>query len=275
MLFPCPSPTGRNDAGLFLNERGELCDKYGGLWARHGTMALDALPPGLPAPKISDEERDMLDHEEKMAALCTELQHAMGESGLDLHPEARGVLIEIMNRHCQGHHSIRGRPHHGATDVEMRAALRHVAGENGHDADAPDLEEFVKFLRQRGLDEEAIREALQIVQGSGEASDKFPVSGVLGGALSGHHREAGESTYQKHGVRHHGHHGAIDAAKEAASRIGTVYGPAAAGRRLTKAERQQIAADARTEGERMRSLESRFPEIAANLSRIKTTTGRV
>jgi hypothetical protein len=46
-MFPCPSPRGTNNAGLFLNKAGELVDRRGGLWGRPGTMALDELPESL------------------------------------------------------------------------------------------------------------------------------------------------------------------------------------------------------------------------------------
>ena len=87
-----------------------------------------------------------------------------------------------------------------------------------------------------------MKEALRII-GGGETSDAFPVSGVLGGALSGRSRDIGESAYQKHGITHHGHHGALDAqrradALDAARRIGFVAGPAPAGRRMSKRERK-------------------------------------
>ena len=44
-MFPCPSPKGTNDAKLYLNERGELLDRWGRLWGRRQMLAFDALPP--------------------------------------------------------------------------------------------------------------------------------------------------------------------------------------------------------------------------------------
>jgi hypothetical protein len=110
--------------------------------------------------------------------------------------------------------------------------------------------------------EEDVKEALKIVTGSGDVEDRFPVSGVLGGAWSGRSRDIGESVYQKHGVTHHSHHGALDAqrradALDAVRRVGFVAGPAPAGRRLTKQERKQIAFDAQAAASGFSSMTKR------------------
>jgi hypothetical protein len=243
-LFDCPSPKGTNHAGLYLNSAGYLFDRNGGYWGKSQIkkMALD-------------EEPGHGEVAEALLKLRVDLEECISESHLDLHPEAKAAILKCLDRHVRpGQHQKRGMgpgyyKGHGATDdtIEERAALRRVSSENGHDADAHDLESFVKFLRQRGLDEEAIREAIAIVQGSGETADAFPVSGVLGGALSGQHRDIGESVYQKHGVTHHSHHGTLDAqrradALDAVRRVGFVAGAEPAGRRLTRQERRAIAA---------------------------------
>jgi hypothetical protein len=107
------------------------------------------------------------------------------------------------------------------------------------------------------------------------ARDEDPDT-VLGGALSGRSRDVGESVFQKHGVTHHSHHGAIDAAREAASRIGFVSGPAPAGRRLTKQERKQIAFDAQAAASGFCSMAKQFgQEFANNVARCGGKLGRV
>jgi hypothetical protein len=272
MLFDCPSPKGSNRAQLYLNSAGFLFDRNGGYWGKSQIvkmkMAMDQGEPG---------------HGETAEALLklrNDIEECISEANLDLHPEARAEILKCLDRHVKpSMHQKRGMgPNyykgHGATDdtIEERVALRHVSGENGHDESAPDLEAFVKFLRQRGLDEEAIRAAIEIVQGSGDVEDRFPVSGVLGGQLSGRSRDIGESVFQKHGITHHSHHGAIDAgvdaARKAAARVGFVVGERASpGRRLTKKERQQIALDARAE----KSFFERHPE----LERLHKPLGRV
>jgi hypothetical protein len=278
-LFHAPSPSGRNAAKLYLNEAGHLFDgRTGSYWGRSGIVRMREM--------AMDQEPGHGEVAEALLAMRSAIEECIGESQLDLHPEAKAAILECLDRHVKpSQHQKRGMGpgyyKHGATDdtVEERAALRCVAGENGHDKGAPDLEEFVKFLRQRGLDEEAIREAIEIVQGSGDVEDRFPTSGPLsmGGRMSENFREYGhEPAFRgRHAPGSNDpHHGALDNqhrldALDAVARINKniVAGPAPAGAaHLTKRERKKLAADARAASS---GLHSRFGEtFDANVNRI-------
>jgi hypothetical protein len=57
MLFPCPSPTGENRLGLFLDGDGRLCDRWGRSWSSN-RLALDQMPDDL---RERGEEREQLE----------------------------------------------------------------------------------------------------------------------------------------------------------------------------------------------------------------------
>jgi hypothetical protein len=289
MLFDCPSPKGTNHAGLYLNSAGYLFDRKGGYWGKSQIkkMAEDALPGSMAAPQLDREQELTVKHEKELRDAFDKIEARLGKQGLDCHPAVLAAVNEVRDEFCGHHYSIRGKPH-GADIEEPRAALRHVAGENGH-ATGPNLN-FVKHLRELGLSERDIKHALKIVAGEhpdveddeSEEGDPFvgklPASGRagMGGAMSGVTRSSHEKAWVGGPPTKASGHGAIDAAKEAASRIGFVAGAEPAGRRLSKQERKQIAADAQAASTWPASLEQRFgSEFAANVARIKTTTGRV
>jgi hypothetical protein len=299
MLFDAPSPKGTNRAQLYLNSAGYLFDRNGGYWGKSQIARLSRM--------AMDQEPGHGEVAEALLKLRVDLEECISEANLDLHPEAKAEILKCLDRHVRpSQHQKRGlgpawherqqardedTPLHeflrgkGLAEGHVREAarlaeehprppLRRAAGEaNGRDDEehVPDLEGIVRLLRDRGMSEDDVREALRII-GGGETSDAFPVSGVLGGALSGHHRDIGESPFQKRGPLHNPHHGALDDqrridALDAVRRIGFVSGPAPSSRRLSKKERAQIAADARNE----KSFFERHPEVA----RLHKPLGRV
>jgi hypothetical protein len=284
MLFDCPSPKGTNHAGLYLNSAGYLFDRRGGYWGKSQIkkMAMD-----------QDLHHDRGETAEALLALRSDIEKCMEE--LDLHDEVKRELFECLNRHIRPGQHTKGGPGpkyfagHGATDADEEgphAAFergKHLAEENPRPAlretdgfdDDDELAEFVRFLKQKGLDNEAIKEALKIVHGGGDTEDRFPTSGPLslGGRMSDSYREhAHEPTFRgRHATSSNPHHGATDArsaALDSVRRIQPVAGERASpGRRLSKKERAQIAFDARSE----KSFLERHPEMA----RLHKPLGRV
>jgi hypothetical protein len=301
-LFDCPSPKGTNRAKLYLNECGYLFDgRTGSYWGKSGIARMKMA---------MDQEPEHGETAEALLKMRVDIEECISEAHLDLHPEAKAEILKCLDRHVRpSQHQKRGlgpawheRQERQARDdspltaflrqkglaeghvaeaarlaeEHPRPPLRRVAGEaNGRDDDehVPDLEGIVRLLRDRGLSEDDVREALRII-GGGETADTFPTSGTLGGALSGHHREEGESPYQKHGVRHHGNHGATDQldhqrrmdALNAIRRVGFVAGERTSpGRRMTKREKQIAYDNARAASG---GLNSPFAEINENVNRI-------
>lgn len=75
-MFPCPSPSGRNDAGLYLDRAGNLVDRNGALWGRRNTMAMDSLPESVRAPHVPSASDDA-------EARVGMLKHILRGYGLD------------------------------------------------------------------------------------------------------------------------------------------------------------------------------------------------
>jgi hypothetical protein len=183
-LFDAPSPSGRNDAKLFLNSRGQLLDRYGRHWggSQIRKMAHDALPPDLGHGAAGAGETN--EHERKASEMRAAMQKLM--DGFDLHDEVAGAISALLdkyfpaeNRRAPGPDAVRGA---GARD-RGGPLSRHRApggGDEDDESDGPDLERFARFLAQKGLDRTEIAEALKIV-GAGEAEDEIPENAVHGG----------------------------------------------------------------------------------------------
>jgi hypothetical protein len=92
-LFPCPSPSGRNDAGLYLTEAGQLVDRHGRLWGASGSMALDQMPDLSDMHERADE---MEKAEERIQTFRSEIQKYIEEA--DLHPRVQADIFEILER---------------------------------------------------------------------------------------------------------------------------------------------------------------------------------
>jgi hypothetical protein len=242
--------------------------------------ALDALPGGMAAPQLDREDELRLEHEQEMRDAFNELEEGFGASRLDAHPTIRAFVTSIRNKYCSHHHSIRGKPP-GARDddiEEERAALR----ENGHDPSDDGLAEFASVLRRKGVDEEHVRRMVESLRRALESvreeeddpvEDRFPISGPagMGGRMAlGYREHAHQPTFRSRDDE------AVLQARDAAARVGFVPGPASPARRLTSRRERALAMDnVRAEMTGVASIERRFgAEFAANIARIKTTSGR-
>jgi hypothetical protein len=174
MLFPCPSPSGRNDAGLYLDRGGNLVDKHGALWGRRGTMAMDSLPDGMSpsgttAP--SGREKEALEQLKKL------------RNGVEKLLEKLDLSDEV----CHEFYNLLGvtKPR-SLRDVGPNAERGAKDSRRGRARDEePDHEGLVKFLRSRGLDEQSINRVLEIARAAAaeeeEAEDKLPSNALHSG----------------------------------------------------------------------------------------------
>jgi hypothetical protein len=195
--YACPSPTGRNNAQLFLTKSGTLVDRHGRAWGKSSIrrMAMDALPPDLHGAAGAGEKSD---HEHKEMALRSELQRLLDE--YDMHDEVAAAVMALVdkffppsehNRSGPGPNAVRGK---GARDGPLS---RHRAP--GGDADEPNLEAIAKFLAGKGLSPAEVAEAIEIVKRDHEeARDARPenaINGGFGGRFSGANKGAPSGKY--------------------------------------------------------------------------------
>jgi hypothetical protein len=182
-MFACPSPKNTNHAGLFLTRAGHLLDKHGRDWGRSsmGRMAFDELP------ELSEAQRGEIDEDERLKALCHELELAMEK--LNLRPEYVGALLQVIEKH-KGHD---WRESAKAGD-DLPESVRAPTSD-----EIDDLDDFRQHLRARGLDEKSIKQACDLVrwQRGQLVNDRLPVAGPggLGGYRSGQSRQPGEKVF--------------------------------------------------------------------------------
>ena len=184
VLFAAPSPRRSNHTQLYLNKKGELIDgRTGSYWGMSGMARLKiakdaALPDITPAPgAMPNPERDA---EERLDAMRRDIEILIDSGHLDLADKSRGQIIEVLNRHC------------GAATQHRR---------NGADKPARDEEHHEglrELLRQKGLTDEEVERAIEIVRDEAKPNgkDRLPVSGPggMGGYRSNQSRQAGEET---------------------------------------------------------------------------------
>jgi hypothetical protein len=176
VLYAAPSPSGRNDMKLYLNSRGELLDKNGVFWGKSqiARMARDEMPDGLsPASTAKPSGRE---HEanERLKKLRVGVEMLLEK--LDLSDHVCRAFYDLLK--------------------QMEPRSLHDVGPNAKDAakhrrardEEPSHEEFAKYLRSKGLDEEAIAEALEFA-GYGETADALPVAGPFHRLLARQTRE--------------------------------------------------------------------------------------
>lgn len=181
--YNAPSPKGTNHAQIYVRSDGALIDRTGALWGRasmglDGQLAYDELPaPAAAGERKSDEERRVQEFRNEIEAL-------IGESGLDLHDDAIGPIIECLNKHFP----IQSKRQLGPN---ARVAKDKARGcdEVLHEGPA-DLGGFKAFLKAKGIRAEDVAEALRIVDRENEesAEDVLPAN-ALGGKLDGHVRD--------------------------------------------------------------------------------------
>lgn len=188
VLYAAPSPRRSNHTQLYLNKKGELIDgRTGSYWGMSGMARLKiakdaALPDITPAPgAMPNPERDA---EERLDAMRRDIEILIDSGHLDLADKSRGQIIEVLNRHC------------GAATQHRR---------NGADKPARDEEHHEglrKLLREKGLQDDEIEKAIQIVKDKSEpkrnGKDRLPVSGPggMGGYRSNQSRQPNEKVYR-------------------------------------------------------------------------------
>jgi hypothetical protein len=196
-LFDAPSPTGRNDAKLFLNSRGQLLDRYGRHWggSQIRKMAHDALPPDVHGAPGAGEKPD---HERSAQEMKAEMQKLVDD--YDLHDEVAAAVMALCEKHFPASASNKRGP--GPDAVKGAGARdRHRVGRDagplsrhrapgGRDDDDDEIDEKVReFLRGKGLDDESIEIAIKKAREDREAArDSRPqnaIHGGRGGRLSG------------------------------------------------------------------------------------------
>jgi hypothetical protein len=182
--FACPSPSGRNIAQLFLNERGHLIDgKTGAYWGRSSMrrLAQDALPPDL-----GTGEKKPVDWAKSnaMATFRGDVQKFCNASGMSM--EEHQAFLDAINEHLSGENEAdRGK---GAIDDDKSKAATDDDEDDDEDDDAAVEQRVRELLASKGLDSETIEEALKRVKADrAEAKDRLPVPGPegRGGHLSG------------------------------------------------------------------------------------------
>jgi hypothetical protein len=198
-LFDAPSPKGTNFARLFLNKRGHLIDgRTGAYWGRSRMMAMDAALPeassGPKKPVNHHASAARLELNSALQKLCSALglehEEISGQIG-DILDEAERVQVQEYAASLGGGKGA-GK---GAIDKTKGAAAR-----DREDEDDASVEQRVrKFLAGKGLDDEAIEEALKRVRADREAArdarPKNAIHGGMGGHLSGATKDDIESEY--------------------------------------------------------------------------------
>jgi hypothetical protein len=233
---------------------------------------------------------------EQLLALRNDIEQCMEK--LDLHDTVKHELFQCLNKHVRpGEHSKRGpgpawherqrqardqtplheflrqkglAEHHVAEAARLaeehpRPSLRRAAGEG---RDEPDHEGLRRLLKEKGVSEDEIGEAFEIITGGGEATDRFPITGPAGhgGRMAKGFRESAHMpTFRSREDQHR-----LDAL-DAINRIGFVAGErVSSGRRMSKREKRIAFDNARAAAS---GLDSPFAEINENVNNI--LSGRV
>jgi hypothetical protein len=195
-MFACPSPKNTNRAQLYLNKRGELMDRSGAFWGRSqiGKLAMDAMPPDLhsasgprrPHNPLASQARS--DHAAALKKLSDVL--ALPEEVAD---RIKTIIEEAEREAIQEYAASLGAgagKGAAATDKNKGAG----ALDYDDDDDASVERRVRELLASKGLDDEAIEEALKRVRADREAArDSRPqnaIHGGRGGRLSGASKDA-------------------------------------------------------------------------------------
>jgi hypothetical protein len=175
-LFDAPSPSGRNNARLFLNSRGQLLDRYGRHWggSQIRKMAFDALPPDFAAGGKSAEETDW-GKQDRHDEARSDLRRFCSKHGLDVGQQKE--LSELFGRHLDRLPREAGA---GTTDNAGPLSRHGVPGDSDDDDEV--VEKVREYLSGHGLDDESIETALEKVKRDrAEAKDRLPVNALHGG----------------------------------------------------------------------------------------------
>jgi hypothetical protein len=185
-MFACPSPTGRNDAQLYLTKGGTLVDRHGRSWgaSQMRQMALDTALGAPPGTGTSTRNLGPSDWAANNARhkLGDALEEACSAHGLsdDQHQELRDLVAQRL---------------HGTAQSGGAAATDRGAGARDED---DEIDERVRqYLKGHGLDDDDVEKAIAMARKDREeARDSRPenaVHGGMGGYTSGVSKDAEEA----------------------------------------------------------------------------------
>lgn len=197
--FACPSPRGTNGAGLYLTKAGHLVDKHGRNWGRSAMkrMAQDAAMPEAssgprkpPMNPLASTARS--DVNSALKRLCD----ALGLSHERIAEQVGDILKEHEREAIQEYaRSLGGGKGAGKGAIDKSKA----ATDDDEDDDAAVEQRVRELLGSKGLDDEAIEEALKRVRADREAArDSRPqpaTRGGFGGRFSGATKNDVEAEY--------------------------------------------------------------------------------
>jgi GNAT superfamily N-acetyltransferase len=201
-LFDAPSPSGRNNARLYLDSKGHLLDRYGRHWggSQIRKMAFDALPPDLGTgekPKKPMNWHASAARNDLNAAL-KKLCDVMGWEHEDAAGQVDDILAEHERKQVQEHAAALGV---GGGKGAGKGALDKAKGAAARDDDdeEDEIDERVrKLLRGKGLADDDVEKAIELARKDREeARDSRPqpaTRGGFGGRFSGATKDV-ESEY--------------------------------------------------------------------------------
>jgi hypothetical protein len=188
-MFACPSPSGRNNAGLYLDTGGSLRDRHGNYWGKSQIrrMAHDAALAPEPSGEPQRSQRSTAEWAQSHAR--TALYEALGEACReheltdDEHTELRDLIDQHLSGEAQADKGA------GAVDRDKGAAALD---------DDEVFEKVREILRSKGLDDETIERAIEVAKKDrAEAKDRLPVPatrGGMGGYRSGRSKDRYDET---------------------------------------------------------------------------------
>jgi hypothetical protein len=160
--YACPSPSGRNDAGLYLTKAGALVDRDGRYWGQSAVRRL-AQDAAL-APETSGRT-----------------QRSTAEWAQS---HARAALFEALEEACR-EHELGDDAHEQLRDLVERTLKGEADDNRGMGAldDESELDDKIReYLRGKGLADDDVEKAIELARKDREeARDSRPENAIHGG----------------------------------------------------------------------------------------------